>query len=153
MIVFLCPHNHQEISNLTPAESLHTQIILTDHSTDHEYLLQKKQIYKNNTKTTMKNNINNMINKYLWWITRKQWKLRLIYNRKVIKEALSSVGSFQVMMDYAPDADRARETACRCPKKQARRIKASADKIKICCLCFTSYDYQVSSFVWNTHPV
>ena len=32
-------------------------------------------------------------------------------------------------MDYAPDADRARETACRCPKKQAHRIKASADKI------------------------
>ena len=73
MIVFLCPHNHQEISNLTPVESLHTQIILTDHSTVHEYLLQKKikkntqkkRIQKKSKKTTTKNNINNMINKYL----------------------------------------------------------------------------------------
>ena len=32
-------------------------------------------------------------------------------------------------------------------KKRARRIKASAEKIKICYLCFTSYGYQVSSFV------
>ena len=60
MIVLLCPHNHQEISNLTPAESLHTQIILTDHSTVHEYLLQKnkQKIQKRIQKNPRQNNNN-----------------------------------------------------------------------------------------------
>ena len=34
------------------------------------------------------------------------------------------------MMDYAPDGDRVRETACRCPKKWARRIKVKSVSVK-----------------------
>lgn len=36
-------HNHPKISNWTQEENYHTQIGAVDHSTDREYLLEKKK--------------------------------------------------------------------------------------------------------------